>query len=342
MIVRAITSSERDLFNSVVSHPLQSFQWGDFRATTGTEVERVGVFDQGTLVNAFQITFHAIPHTSFTVGYLPKGKMPDEQTMKLLEDIGRKRNALYIKMEPNIAAEVGTANGFSDIQNFLLTHDCIPGKALFTPYTFQLDLTPSEDDLLARMHQKTRYNINLASKKNVQVVEDTTKEGLAEYLKLLAETTKRQGFYAHSDDYYTKMFEILSPTKMLHIFKATLDGQTLSVWIIFVFNGKLYYPYGASSREHREVMANNLLAWKVIQFGKSLGCTSFDMWGSLGPNPDQNDPWFGFHKFKEGYGGKLVQFVGSYDLVLNPPMYKIFLFVDSMRWKFLRLKTRLF
>jgi len=136
------------------------------------------------------------------------------------------------------------------------------------------------------------------------------------------------------------MFETLSKTGMLHIFKATLDGQTLSVWIIFVFNGKLYYPYGASSREHHEVMANNLLAWKVIQFGKAQGCTVFDMWGSLGPNPDQNDPWYGFHKFKEGYGGKLVQFVGSYDLVLNTSMYKIFLIVDNLRWKFLRLKTR--
>lgn len=341
MIVRSITSSEAEVYNSGVSHPLQSFAWGEFRSQTGTRVERVGVFDQGKLVYAFCVTFHVIPHSSFTVGYYPKGTMPDEQVMKLLEDLGRKNNALYIKMEPDIAAAVGAPNGFAVIREFLFSHGCVAGKALFTPYSFQLSLLPTEDELLASMHQKTRYNINLAAKKGVQIIEDTTKAGLDEYLKLLQETTKRQGFYAHTQEYYTKMFDTIAPTGMMHIFKATLDGATLSVWIIFVFNGKLYYPYGASSREHREVMANNLLAWKVIQFGKSQGCEVFDMWGSLGPNPDQNDPWYGFHKFKEGYGGKLVEFVGSYDLVLNPPMYKIFQFVDKIRWKFLHLKTKL-
>ncbi len=341
MIVRSISPSESALYDAAVSHPLQSFAWGEFRAQTDTIVERVGVFDQGKLVHAFSVTFHSIPHTSYTVGYFPKGKMPDEQVMKLLTSLGQKNNALYIKMEPDIAATVGSANGFEQIREFLFSHGCVPGKALFTPYTFQLSLRPTEEELLASFHQKTRYNLNLAQKKGVQIVEDTTTTGLEEYLTLLSETTKRQGFYAHTKEYYTKMFAILSKSGMLHIFKAVLDGQTLSVWIIFVFNGKLYYPYGASSREHREVMANNLLAWKVIQFGKSLGCEVFDMWGSLGPNPNQNDPWYGFHKFKEGYGGKLVEFVGSYDLVFNPTMYKLFQLVDRLRWTFLHLKAKL-
>lgn len=340
MIVRSLSASEQPLYDSVVSHPLQSYAWGEFRRLTGTQVERVGVFDQGKLVNAFSLTFHPVPHTSYTVGYYPKGKMPDEQSLKLLEDLGHKYNALYIKLEPNIAATVGTPNEFETVKSFLRDHHCIPGKALFTPYTFQLDLRPTEEELLANMHQKTRYNINLAERKGVQIIEDTSVAGLQEYLKLMAETTKRQGFYAHSDEYYTKMFETMSAGGMLHIFKAVMEGQTLSVWIIFVFNGKLYYPYGASSREHREVMANNLLAWKVIQFGKKAGCETFDMWGSLGPNPDQKDPWYGFHKFKEGYGGKLVEFVGSYDLVINPQLYPIFQFIDKLRWKFLRLKSR--
>ncbi len=340
MIVRSLSASEQSLYDSAVSHPLQSYAWGEFRRLTGTQVERVGVFDQGKLVNAFSLTFHPVPHTSYTVGYYPKGKMPDEQSLKLLEDLGHKYNALYIKLEPNIAATVGTPNEFETVKSFLRDHHCIPGKALFTPYTFQLDLRPTEEELLANMHQKTRYNINLAERKGVQIIEDTSVAGLQEYLKLMAETTKRQGFYAHSDDYYTKMFETMSAGGMLHIFKAVMEGQTLSVWIIFVFNGKLYYPYGASSREHREVMANNLLAWKVIQFGKKAGCETFDMWGSLGPNPDQKDPWYGFHKFKEGYGGKLVEFVGSYDLIINPQLYPIFQFIDKLRWKFLRLKSR--
>jgi lipid II:glycine glycyltransferase (peptidoglycan interpeptide bridge formation enzyme) len=341
MIVRSIGENERALYDAVVPHPLQSFSWGEFRAKTGTEVERIGIFDGGKLIQGFQITFHKLPYTSFTVGYFPKGTLPDEQMLSVLQDIGARHHALFIKLEPNIASPVEKADAHAEITSFLLSHGCVEGKPLFTRYSFQLSLSHTEEELLAAMHQKTRYNINLAERKGVKIEEDTSKKALEEYLTLLDATTKRQGFYAHSKKYYEQMFDSLSPSGMLHIFKATYEGQTLSVWIVFVFNKKLYYPYGASSREHREVMANNLLAWEVIKFGKKQGCTDFDMWGSLGPNPNPKDPWFGFHKFKEGYGGTLVHFVGSYDLVFNSTWYSIFRKVDSLRWKILHLKSQL-
>jgi len=103
----------------------------------------------------------------------------------------------------------------------------------------------------------------------------------------------------------------------------------------------LYYPYGASRSAHRDVMASNLMMWEMIRFGKAQGCRMFDMWGSLGPEPDPNDPWFGFHRFKKGYGGDLVEFLGTYDLVLNEPLYKVFRVAENVRWKLLKLKARL-
>jgi lipid II:glycine glycyltransferase (peptidoglycan interpeptide bridge formation enzyme) len=191
------------------------------------------------------------------------------------------------------------------------------------------------------MRPKTRYNINLAAKKQVTVVEDSTPEGLADYLKVLAQTTKRQKFYAHDEDYFKKMWEVLAPSGMMHIFKAMYEGKALTVWIVFVFNNKLYYPYGASSREHKEVMASNLMMWEVIKFGKKLGCKSFDMWGALGPDPNPKDPFFGFHRFKEGYGGQLTQYLGTFDYVINTQSYGLFRFVEDWRWKILKLKAKL-
>ena len=61
------------------------------------------------------------------------------------------------------------------------------------------------------------------------------------------------------------------------------------------------------------------------------------MWGAVAPNTPSSDPWYGFHRFKEGYGGKLVSFIGAYDLVINPALYKIFLASDKFRWFILRL-----
>ena len=109
---------------------------------------------------------------------------------------------------------------------------------------------------------------------------------------------------------------------------------------MFLFNGVLYYPYGASRSIHRDVMASNLMMWEMIRLGKKEGCESFDMWGALGPEPNEKDPWFGFHRFKKGFGGDLMEFLGTYDLVLNSTMYTAFRIGEDVRWKFLRLKMK--
>jgi lipid II:glycine glycyltransferase (peptidoglycan interpeptide bridge formation enzyme) len=88
-------------------------------------------------------------------------------------------------------------------------------------------------------------------------------------------------------------------------------------------------------------MAPNLLMWESIKFGKSLGLKGFDMWGSLGPDAKEADNGYGFHRFKQGFGGELIQFVGTYDLVLNDPLYQIYNLVDKCRWQFLRLKAKI-
>jgi lipid II:glycine glycyltransferase (peptidoglycan interpeptide bridge formation enzyme) len=91
MLIRPINVDEKDAYNAVVSHPLQSYEWGQFRQKEGQHVERIGMFDNGALVGAFQVSFHHIPHTSYTVGYVPKGMLPDETLLRALTDIGTKR-----------------------------------------------------------------------------------------------------------------------------------------------------------------------------------------------------------------------------------------------------------
>lgn len=340
MIIRALRDEERPLYNKVVQHPMQSWEWGEFRKKTGLTVERIGVFEGSTLVSAFQLTFHPIPHIGKTAGYFPKGIMPDEEQLDVLRQLGKKHNALFIKLEPNVAQTVGTPSGHDQIARFLVENGAVPGRPLFTKYTFQLDLTKSVDTLFNNLKSKTRYNVNVAIKKGVEIYENSTAEGMEQYIEILEETTKRQGFYAHSPSYFRMLWGTLGNSGMLRIFSAVYNGQILVSWIMFVFNGKLYYPYGASRAVHRDVMASNLMMWEMIQFGKNNDCEVFDMWGSLGPEPNSKDPWYGFHRFKEGYGGKLVEFIGTYDLVLNPLLYKVFRVVEDWRWKWLRLRAR--
>lgn len=341
MVIRPVDFSERSLYDGVVRHPMQMWSWGDFRQSTGVDVERYGVFEGKNILSGLQVTFHPIPHTGMTMGYFPKGPMPDEEQLLALKELGKRKNALAIKMEPNVASPVGQPTAFPQIQQFLADHGAVSGKPLFTRYTFILDLTPSEQELLAGMRPKTRYNVSLAERKGVTVVQDDSEAGLEEYLNILKETTARQQFYAHGPEYFRKMWHVLGRSGNAHILKAQAEGRTVAAWILFVHKGVLYYPYGASSNEFREYMPSNLLMWRAIQLGKSWGCTSFDMWGALGPEPSSSDPWFGFHRFKQGYGSVLHEFVGTYDLVLNAPMYKLFTLADSIRWKILRSKAYL-
>lgn len=343
MIVREVFPEEKDQFNKVVSHPIQSWEWGEFRKSTGVRAVRLGVFDRKELKNGYQVTIHSLPKVPYTLIYFPKGPMPDKVMLEALKKLGRQQKAILIKLEPNIGhpCHQQELNAHQTIENFLLNNGCQPGQPLFTKWTFQIGLEKTEEELLAEMKSKTRYNIKIAQKYQIEIVEDNSKKAFETYLKLTTETTKRQGFYAHTPEYHRKMWEILQPAGIAHLFLAKYKKRVLVAWILFVFNQILYYPYGASTRENQEVMASYAMMWEAMKFGKKMKCKTFDLWGSLGPNPDPDDPWFGFHRFKEGFGGQLIEFIGTYDLVINPQLYPFYNLANSLRWKFLRLKARI-
>ncbi len=326
--------------NLFSSHPLQSIDWGKFREKTGIKVVRK---------NGLQVTIHKIPHTPMSIGYLPKGPMPDDKMLTELIKIGKEENCIFIQLEPNVpkiqSSEFKIQNLIHN-SKFIILNSFHP---LFTKYTFILDLTKSEEELLKNMHSKTRYNIKVAQKHGVEIVEDNSDKAFEEYLRLTKETTKRQGFYTHTENYHRLMWQTLNDKSSIinhksndklnaHLFLAKYNGQPLVAWILFVYNDTFYYPYGASSSEHRETMASNLLMWEAIKFGKKLGLKNFDMWGALDQNPNPKDPWYGFHRFKQGYGPEHVEFVGSFDLVINPFYYQLYKIADKLRWLLLRLK----
>lgn len=358
MFYREILEKDKELYNVFVSHPLQSWEWGEFREKTGVKVIRRGAFVGMKLIGGFQLTIHKLSLVPFTIGYLPKGSLPNGDLLKELEKIGRKERCIFIKLEPNVEKanyELGIRNYELKIGNYSLKKSPHP---LFTHYTFQIDLAKTEEELLEKMHPKTRYNIRLAQKKGVIVEEDNSDKAFKEYLRLTFETTKRQGFYAHDENYHRLMWRVLGPkslkrgqtlkgkglipaVQIAHLLTAKYQGKILVTWIVLLFNGILYYPYGASSSEHREVMASNLMMWEAMRWGKMRGAKIFDLWGSLGSSPNPKDSWYGFHRFKEGYNPRLVEFIGSYDLVFNPFLYRLYSMGNSFRWYILWLKRQL-
>ncbi len=300
-------------------HPLQTQAWADFRRKMGLIVE---------IRNNWIITFHKIPYSHFTVGYFPKGPEPTPEMLNTLRHIGTKHHALFIQLEPN------TTNYESRITNYELR---ISHRPLFTKYTFILDLTKSEEVLLKNMHPKTRYNIKVAQKHGVQIVHDDSDTSFEEFIRLSGKTTNRQKFYAHNETYLRTMWETMKNAGIASLWRGIYEGNTLSAWIIFTHGDTVYYPYGTSSRENTNVMAPTLLLWEIARWGKKNGYKKFDLWGALGPDPDPNDPWYGFHRFKAGFNPDLVEFAGSFDLVLKPTLYRLYCVANDVRWKILKI-----
>ncbi len=356
MSVRLLSNSEQHIHDKLAKHPLQMWEWGCFRKANGQRVIRVGLFEDETqaLLETHQISLHHIPASPFYIGYCPRGPLPSMDLLEGLKPILKGLGVLALKFEPASwrvideegrlipspkALDDGEALD-SDRDEAMRRRGLVPGKSQFTRYSFILDLQPSEEELLAACSSKTRYNIRLAGRKGVEILDASTEEGLEVFIQLIQETSDRQGFYAHSPAYYRTMFATLKDAGHMRILHAVHEGDVLTAWILFDWKDRLYYPYGASSSRKRELMSNNLMMWEAIRLGKELGCQSFDMWGCMGPKPDESDPWFGFHRFKKGYNPALCAFVGTWDFVVRPLAWKLFSVADVIRWKLLRLRKR--
>jgi lipid II:glycine glycyltransferase (peptidoglycan interpeptide bridge formation enzyme) len=285
------------------NHPLQSVEWEEFR----------GKRQKVSRVDGMLIMWTKIAHTPWCFGYIPMGKIPDD--MEELRQEGKRMGAIGIRMEPNLPAGRQVSQGLKK------------GRGLFKKKTIILDLTKSEEELLKNMHSKGRYNIKVAQKHGVSVRETNKNEDFEKYLDLMfGGTAKRQGIYAHGRDYHRAMRETL---KMAHLFVAEYDGKVITADLIFKYRDGIYYAYGASALEHKEVMAPTLLLWEIAKWGKACGCKCFDLWGA--------EEGKGFSRFKEQFGGEVVELVGSYDLPINTWLYPLFRIIEEVRWKILRI-----
>jgi peptidoglycan pentaglycine glycine transferase (the first glycine) len=242
--------------------------------------------------------------------------------MKRLRDLGKKRKAIGIRLEPNLPA------GRQVLGNVGL----VRGRKLFKDKTYWWNLTKSEEELLKAMHPKGRYNIKVAQKHGVTVKQS---DDIDKYLELMFEgTAKRQGIYSHSRNYHRQLWSVLRQgfgglSMTAHLWVAEYEGKILAADIIFEFKDKIYYSYGASALEHKEVMAPTLLLWEIARYYKKQNIKIFDLWGA--------EEGKGFSRFKSQFGADLIEMTGTFDLPINMPLYWVFRVAEEIRWRILRI-----
>lgn len=317
---------DKKKLNDMADHPLQTSYWADFRREWGNEI----------LVTPYGIiTLHKLPLTPFKVGVFEKGPMPTKEMLTDLKKIAKEVGIVSIKLEPNyvINKDGMKCADKSKTEQLLREFGAIPAKTLFTPTTFWIDLTKSEEGLLASFSSKTRYNVRYAQRQGIKVVEDSSDKAFEQYLTLMKQTVQRQGFYAHTEKYHRLMWKHLKTAGIAHLLLAKKGEDVLTAWIVFVWKDFLYYPYGASSSKMQNLQSNSAMMWNAIKFGKSKKLKTFDLWG--------REEGKGFTKFKEGFAPEVVEFLGSWDLIVNPAIYWAYRMAELIRWPVLRFRSKI-
>jgi lipid II:glycine glycyltransferase (peptidoglycan interpeptide bridge formation enzyme) len=225
--------------------------------------------------------------------------------IKKIKEIAKKEGAIFFKIEPSKETKKTTELkklGFKK------------GQIIQPDKTSILDISDSEEKILRGMHHKTRYNIKLAEKKGVIVKQSNSEKDLEEFWRLLQQTTKRDGFNSHPKEYYRKLLKIPNVT----LFLALSKEKVVATNIVAFHKEQGIYLHGTSDYKYRNLMAPYLLQWKQIVEAKEQGCLEYDFWGI------DEKKWPGVTRFKRGFQGQEVFYLGAYDLVFQKIWYWIY------------------
>ncbi|HSR30692.1 MAG TPA: peptidoglycan bridge formation glycyltransferase FemA/FemB family protein [Anaerolineae bacterium] len=320
------------LVATTVGHVLQSWAWGELKARFGWRVQRVAVDDA-----CAQVLFRSLPGGLGTIAYVPKGPLADFRDLRglqaLLEAIhplARKERAICLKIEPNLTDS-------PELAGQLQALGLRPSPQAVQPRrTILVDLDAEPEQVLGRMKQKTRYNVRLAARKGVTVRPGGVAD-LPAFYQLMEVTAKRDGFGIHTQAYYETAHHLFVSSGQGQLLLAEYQGQLLAGLVVFVLGstahgGTACYMYGASSDQHRNLMATYLLQWEAMLWAREQGCRTYDLWGV--PDEDEaileaefskrSDGLWGVYRFKRGFGGRLVRTAGAWDLVYAPLRYRLY------------------
>jgi len=301
------------------AHLLQTAAWGELKASFGWQAQRVVAGETGA-----QVLFRSLP-LGLTLAYIPKGPLgPDWQTLwPEVDHLCRKERAVLLKVEPDAWEPVPASLG-----------ECLPGflpgqLAIQPRRTVVVDLESSEEGILARMKQKTRYNIRLAQKKEVEVHPTGDPDT---FYRLMLTTGQRDGFGVHSLEYYRRAYQLFSPRGECCLLQADYAGQPLAALMVFMCGKRAWYFYGASSDLERNRMPAYLLQWHAMLWARQHGCLEYDLWGvpdqdegTLEANFEQRqDGLWGVYRFKRGFSGQLKRSAGAWDRVYMPVFYTFY------------------
>jgi peptidoglycan pentaglycine glycine transferase (the first glycine) len=318
----AFRVTDRDAWNAFVEHaPYRSFpqlwEWGELRETSGWRAIRLAVGEgpDQPLAGA-QVLVRQVPLVGWRLGYAPRGpvgRLDDESVRRslvaALQDLGKAEGIATLKVDPE--ATPGDPFGAA-----LLVAPWRAAAKVQPPRTRLIDLAPDEEILLGQMSKKHRQYVHKAAREGVTVTQlspsatpNETAVALADFYRIYADTAERAGFAARVQDYYERVWSLFAPAGHARLFFAILGGERVATLFHFTCGDRAAEAYGGMTDAGADSRANYLLKWDAIRSFRAEGFAAYDLWGIATG---------GIAHFKEGFGGRQVDYIGARDLPLRP------------------------
>lgn len=297
-----------------VNNFLQSPYWAEFQRFLGRDVWHLDsdciasyAYESSVRFGFKQLYIPRGPEIDFS-GFSKCARDPLKIFVEWLERTADDSGSFAVIVEPRTdwLAQMLIGHGFEFREKSIQPHK-----------TIIINLDVSVGDILSNFHHKLRYNINIAKKNDIKIVES---DDVAPFLELLKKTTTRDGFSGHLPDYYRKMVQYFSGHKIMpvKIMYAMKDNNFCASALILEYGGTGYYLHGASDYEFRNLMAPHLMHWEIIQDLKGRGLSLYDMWGI----DDKKYP--GVTRFKMQFAGQIVEYPGAFVLPVKQLVYWIY------------------
>ena len=311
---------------------MQTSWWIDFRSIWGFEHFGATLRDEngvagGAVILKFQHTDESCFYYIQDGPVLPSDEDDAEAVFEAVLGVIEERR----KTEPCVVSHLRIEPRWLRVPDFVRAFRSVPPLAdhfLETRDTRCIDLRPCESAILAQMKPKGRYNIGVAQRHGVSIVEDNSERGLADFQEIYEETAARQGMEAKPADYFEALLSLTSPAHNASLFFAEHDGVRLATALIVYFGPRATYFYGGSRTLNRQVMAPYLMHFEIMRNAKARGHECYDLWGIAPPNqPDH--PWQGFSAFKAKFGGEEVHLAPTLDLVFDAGAYDRYTAIEN-------------
>lgn len=306
-----------------MAHPIQTKAWADLRKEQGHTPVWVG----NCLMLVKKLSF---PFKSF--GLMSQVDLNDLSVSELIKK-AKELNLSHVQIDP--------ANEVSDLAAKQLLANLKPaakGESLVPRVTNIIDLTLSEQEILAGMKKNWRYNIKLASEKGLHTSEESNEEGLETFLDLYFETVAKKKFLGRNRNYFRQVWQKMHSADLAHIFITYMGEKPLVARMVFKSQDSVFTVYTGTNRELSEAKAAYLAVWNLILWAKEHGFKNLNMWGA-NPEAKVADSDFGYSQFKLGFGGRIAYYLPAKDLIISPLYYWLFKIINKIRLFALRAKA---